>query len=98
MPRRKVSLLGVNFDSVVTTLTCFAPLGSAAKTEPGTANAANSTARAKPAGSGRRPRVEWWRSIEKMSWRSSDRQDQRPIERRKQAYDRRMRVNVIALR
>jgi hypothetical protein len=54
MPRRKLSLLGVNFDSVVTTVTCFAPFGSAAKTEPGRANAASRMAAADP----QRPRLQ----------------------------------------
>src|ERR1700720_1237591 len=93
MPRRKVSLFGVNFDSVVTTVTSFAL--SAARPTPGTANRP-SRMMADPARSGRRPRVEWQRGIEKCPGGLQIGEINDQIGRGKQAYDRRDGKKLIA--
>src|SRR3984893_9069340 len=92
MPRRKVSLFGVNFDSVVITVTSFAL--SAAKPMPGTNIA--SRMMADPAGSERRPRVEWQRGIEKCPGGLQIGEINDQIGHGKQAYDRQAGKNVIA--
>src|ERR1700731_3638754 len=93
MPRRKVSLFGVNFDSVVTTVTSFAL--SAAKAMPGTAKMP-SRMMADPGKSERRPRVEWQRGIEKCPGGLQIGEINDQIGRGKQAYDRQAGKNVIA--
>src|ERR1700730_7359688 len=94
MPRRKVSLFGVNFDSVVTTVTSFAL--SAAQAVPGTANRLSRMGMAGPARSERRPRVEWQRGIEKCPGGLQIGEINDQIGHGKQAYDRQAGKNVIA--